>query len=329
MIRILLADASGVAEARRQAGAFAVRLGFDSGDAGRVELVATELATNIVKHGRGGQILVGDDEAGLTLLALDSGPGIANLSEALTDGFSSAGTPGTGLGAIMRQSQTAQIATWPGLGTAVLARLEKGRRDSRRGDAPPLIGAVELSFPGEDVCGDAWSTERSGDVVSLIVADGLGHGQHAARASNEALEVFHRHAAHGLPTLLDYVHGGLRATRGAAVAIARYAAGSGRLEFGGIGNIAGAIVSPTNVKRLVSMPGTAGHNARKIQTFDYPFTSDDLLILHSDGLGTSWSLDRYPGLASMHPTLIAGVLCRDFWRQRDDVTVVVARRGEA
>src|SRR5687768_15258429 len=124
MIRILLADASGVAEARRQAGAFAVRLGFDSGDAGRVELVATELATNIVKHGRGGQILVGDDEAGLTLLALDSGPGIANLSEALTDGFSSAGTPGTGLGAIMRQSQTAQIATWPGLGTAVLARLE-------------------------------------------------------------------------------------------------------------------------------------------------------------------------------------------------------------
>ncbi len=327
MIRIPLTDPSGVAEARREAGALAARLGFDGGDAGRVQLVATELATNIVKHGGGGQILVGDDEAGLTLLALDRGAGIARLSEALTDGFSSAGTPGNGLGAIMRQSQTVQIATWPGLGTAVLAQFEKGAKGPRRDHAPVRIGAVDLPYPGEDVCGDAWSTQASSGIVSVIVADGLGHGQHAAQASNEAMGVFHRHAGHALPALLDYVHGGLRATRGAAVAIARYAAGEEKLEFGGIGNIAGAIVSPGNVKRLVSMPGTAGHNARKIQTFDYSFTSDDLLILHSDGLGTSWSLDRYPGLLSMHPTLIAGVLCRDFWRHRDDVTVVVARRG--
>ena len=73
------------------------------------------------------------------------------------------------------------------------------------------------------------------------------------------------------------------------------------------------------------MPGTAGHNARKIQTFEYPVSAGDLLILHSDGLGTSWNLDRYPGLAVMHPRLIAGVLYRDFWRRRDDVTVIVAR----
>jgi anti-sigma regulatory factor (Ser/Thr protein kinase) len=329
MIRIPLTDASGVAEARRQASFVAARLGFDSGDEGRVKLVATELATNIVKHGGGGQILVGEDRSGLTMLALDNGPGIARLSDALTDGFSSAGTPGNGLGSIMRQSQTVEIATWPGLGTAILTQLEKGGQGPRRAGAPIRIGAVELSHPGEEVCGDAWSAHHSGDITSLIVADGLGHGPYAARASNDALDVFHRHAAHRVQTLLDYVHGGLRATRGAAVAITRYSAGSERLEFGGIGNISGAIVSPGNVKRLVSMPGTAGHNARKIQTFDYAFTSDDLLILHSDGLGTSWSLDHYPGLASMHPMLIAGVLCRDFWRHRDDVTVVVARRGDA
>ena len=46
--------------------------------------------------------------------------------------------------------------------------------------------------------------------------------------------------------------------------------------------------------------------------------------MHSDGLATQWQLDRYPGLAARHPSVIAGVLYRDFRRERDDVTVLVA-----
>jgi hypothetical protein len=75
---------------------------------------------------------------------------------------------------------------------------------------------------------------------------------------------------------------------------------------------------------MVSLAGTAGHNMRKAQSFDYPYP-DGLVLMHSDGLATGWDLDRYPGLAHAHPTLIAGVLFRDYWRQRDDVTVLVAR----
>jgi anti-sigma regulatory factor (Ser/Thr protein kinase) len=333
MMRIAVTESSGVAEARRQAGALADRLGFDESDAGRVRLVVTELATNIVKHGNGGQILVGESAAGgvsgIDVLAFDNGPGIARLDEALADGYSSSGTAGNGLGAILRQSHGVEVATWPGLGTAVHARLEQGRPGRRDERIPVLCGAVTLPHPGEEVCGDAWKAESEGGITTILVADGLGHGANAAAAANEAVRVFQRHKSHQVNTLLDYVHGGLRPTRGAAIAIARADIAAGKLEFGGIGNIAGAIVSRGNVKRLVSMPGTAGHNARKIQTFNHPFTTDDLLILHSDGLGTSWSLDRYPGLSTMHPTLIAGVLCRDFWRQRDDVTVVVMRGGTA
>jgi hypothetical protein len=47
--------------------------------------------------------------------------------------------------------------------------------------------------------------------------------------------------------------------------------------------------------------------------------------MHSDGLGTQWRLERYPGLIQKHPSLIAGVLYRDFNRERDDVTVLVAK----
>jgi hypothetical protein len=46
-------------------------------------------------------------------------------------------------------------------------------------------------------------------------------------------------------------------------------------------------------------------------------------VLHSDGLQTRWRLDAYTGLARRQPSLIAGVLYRDFTRGRDDVTVLV------
>ena len=330
MIRVPVTESSAVAEARRLAGEFARSRGFAETDQGRVKLVATELATNVIKHGRGGDILIGDFEepaTGIEIIALDSGPGIARLEEALRDGYSSAGTAGGGLGAIVRQSEFAQVASWPGMGTAVLARFEPRKGGGTRQTAPARWGAVNIPKPGEEVCGDGFAIADDPEGPSILLADGLGHGPQAAAASLAAVEVFERHRTHRVTTLLDYIHGGLRPTRGAAVAVARVHRATGRLEFGGIGNIAGSIHGPHTAKHLVSLAGTAGHNARKIQSFDYPF-AQDLLILYSDGLSSSWSLDRYPGVNVMHPTLIAAVLTRDYWRQRDDVTVVVLR-GEA
>jgi hypothetical protein len=77
---------------------------------------------------------------------------------------------------------------------------------------------------------------------------------------------------------------------------------------------------------MISMSGTVGYNARIIRAFDYPFESG-LVILYSDGLSASWTLARYPGIEAAHPTVIAGILYRDFCRHRDDATVVVVKRG--
>jgi len=54
-----------------------------------------------------------------------------------------------------------------------------------------------------------------------------------------------------------------------------------------------------------------------------------VLIQHTDGLGTHWDVDRYPGLLGRSPSLIAAVLYRDFNRGRDDVTVLVASEARA
>lgn len=326
-VSIGLTDGSHVAEARREAVAIAGRSGFNDSESGRVALVATELCTNLIKHGRGGEILVGpfqDKEgAGIELIALDQGPGIGNIAEAFRDGFSSLGTAGNGLGAVVRQSNLVDVASWPGIGTGVLARVQPGVPGAKVSHPHSRWGAVSIAMPGQEVCGDSWSVNENG-AVTLMIADGLGHGQDAADASVEAVRLFHRFGAHRVPTLLDYVHGGLRSTRGAAVSIARFDPTLGRVLFSGIGNVAGALASNGSLRRMVTMPGTAGHNARKIQEFDYSFESG-LIILNSDGISTGWNLGRYPGIQSNHPTLIAAVLYRDFGRKRDDATVLVGK----
>jgi anti-sigma regulatory factor (Ser/Thr protein kinase) len=327
MIALAVQDQSQVAETRRRATDMAARQGFGDTDTGRVALVATELATNILKHGSGGEILVGvfgeGSDTGIELIALDKGSGMSNVAASLADGHSTAGTAGTGLGAVVRQSHFVDIASWPGNGTAVLARIKPGQPPEIRTDGS-RTGAVSVPKEGEDVCGDSWGIASGPDETTLLVADGLGHGPEAAEAAVEAVRLFHRFGGHRAPVLLDYIHGGLRATRGAAVSVARFQAGSGKIVYAGIGNVAGVLASNGELRRMVSMPGTAGHNARKIQAFEYPFTAG-LVILHSDGIASSWTLERYPNLAARHPTLIAAVLYRDLTRHRDDATVLVAK----
>jgi anti-sigma regulatory factor (Ser/Thr protein kinase) len=321
-------DQSGVAEARRAATDLAGRVGFSDVEAGKLALIATELSTNLIKHGSGGEILVGtydDNESqGIEILALDKGAGMSNVAACLEDGYSSAGTSGRGLGSVIRQSHFVDIGSWPGLGTAVLARLAPGKPEPGKPPVEPTWGGISIAMTGEDICGDAWSVSNVGGVRTLLVADGLGHGPDAAEASVEAVRLFHRYNGHSVANLIEYVHNGLRGTRGAAVSIARFDAPAKKITFSGIGNVAGMTAVAGETKRMVSMPGTAGFNARKIQSFDYPFERG-LVILYSDGLASSWTIDRYVNLAKLHPSLIAAILYRDFTRRRDDATVLVAK----
>lgn len=330
MISVPVVEASQVADARRKAVAIAHRLGFDETASGRVAIVTTELATNLVKYGSPGEILLSafEDETGtgVEIIALDTGEGLGNLDEALRDGHSTGGSGGTGLGSARRQSQAFDIASWPGRGTAVLARIQARSRPAAADPvAPPPFGAVAVPMRGEDECGDAYCARRHGQGWTVVLADGLGHGVHAAEASGEAIRLFRDRDRDAPGEILGAIHAGLRHTRGGAVSVARYDAERGTLVFAGIGNVSGAILAGGETKRLVSLPGTAGHVARRIQEFEHPFGPDATLVMHSDGIATSWSLERYPGLTGAHPSLVAALMYRDFARGRDDATVLVAR----
>jgi stage II sporulation SpoE-like protein len=119
------------------------------------------------------------------------------------------------------------------------------------------------------------------------------------------------------------IHAGLRATRGAAVAVTSIDLARGRVRFSGLGNIGAAVLAGGRIRHLVSHNGTAGHHGRKIEEYTYPWQPGALLVQHTDGLASHWTLESYPGLSGRHPSLVAGVLYRDFKRGRDDVAVLV------
>jgi anti-sigma regulatory factor (Ser/Thr protein kinase) len=326
--RYRISESSQRGEARRAAAAQANSLGFDEETVGRVALVVSELAGNLVTHvPGGGELLVRSaqrgDSVSIEVVAIDRGPGLGDHNQALRDGFSTSGTPGTGLGAVGRLSDQFDLHTAPGVGTVIVSRIW---RDAQPAEPKVAVGAVCATMVGERVPGDALSVVDHNGRTRMLVADGLGHGVDAEAAAAKAVDVFeHNHRTTTIGELLDTIDQALRATRGAAVSIAEIDPSAHSLQYVGIGNVSGTIHSRDGVRSLVSHNGIVGHAIRRIQEFSYELPAGAVVVLHSDGLKSRWTFDSYAGLLRRDPTVVAAVLFRDFERGRDDATALVAR----
>jgi anti-sigma regulatory factor (Ser/Thr protein kinase) len=316
---------SDIAAARRAGQRMADDLGLDDIRAGRLALLISEAATNILKHAIEGRLFLTEVRAGalrgIDVVAMDRGPGIGNLANALRDGVSTAGTAGTGLGAMRRLSDEFDAYAPRDKGSAFFMRLWNGTAPA----SPLAAGALCIPIASEDECGDAWAMAHLRNGVSLMSIDGLGHGVDAAVAAHAALVALDARPALAPGAQIEACHQALRATRGAAMAVAQLDFGSDQIRFAGIGNISACIIDGGMRKQMVSHNGIVGHNMRKVQEFTHPCAPGALIILHSDGISNSWDLTSYPGLSACNPVLIAAVLLRDFGRARDDANVLVVR----
>lgn len=321
-------SASGTA--RRAATALAARVGMREERVNEIALVVTELTANLVKHAGSGSVLLrlrhGAAGPVVEVVSVDAGPGIADVTAALEDGVSTAGTLGIGLGSVVRLATTWDIWSRPGAGTVITAGFASDRPvDGPGGQAAGAPAAVGITRPmaGQDVCGDAYAIREDDGVLTLMLADGLGHGPLAAVASTEAVRVFRGAPAGGPVPLLTAVHRALHGTRGAAVAVARLEAD--QVRYSGVGNIAGVVVDGTARRVMISHPGIVGAQARTIRETTYPLPRGAAVIMHSDGVTERQTLDGYPGLLTRSPLVTASVVLRDFGVRRDDASVVVAR----
>jgi len=321
--------ASDVAAARRAGQKLADTLGFAEVQAGRLAIVITEAGTNILKHAGEGTLYImraqsGVDAPGIDVLAVDSGPGIRDLQTSLRDGVSTAGTAGTGLGALRRQADEFDVWTARDQGSVFFMRLWSS-------PAPPEpcgieVGALYVPLAGEDESGDGWAVSCNSDGATLLGVDGLGHGPEAHKAAAAAIAALERRPSATPAETLHAAHEALRITRGAALSVARIDYAANQLRFAGIGNVNGIVYDGDTRRALVSHNGIVGNNMRKVQEFSVDCPPGALVILHSDGIQTQWDLKAYPGLLARTPAIVAGILMRDFIRRRDDAMVLVGRR---
>lgn len=324
-VAVTVTETTQVGVARRTAVAAARALNFDETLSGKVAVVVTELANNLIKHGSGGELVCQIDRTKqcVQLWALDNGRGMSNVTECMRDGYSTAGSPGTGLGAVARLASTFEIFSQPNKGTAVYAEI--GAQSAHVDGCS--YGAISVPRLGEVVCGDGWAPYCDASNVGYMVVDGLGHGSDAAQAAEAALAVWDEDTARTTPVeFLQHAHVALHATRGAAMALAIADRAKRVIHYAGVGNISATIVAPSLATRsMVSSNGTVGMETRRVQEFHYPYERGAVLVMYSDGIGTHWRLESYAGLIMKHPGLIAGVLYRDQKRGRDDATVLVAK----
>ncbi|MDT5039171.1 MAG: hypothetical protein QOE51_156 [Actinoplanes sp.] len=319
-------EAAGTASAaRRAAERLASELSMPELRIADLSIVAAELAGNLVKHAEQGVVLVRPvrtaTEAGVEIVAFDSGPGMRDVAHSIGDGHSTAGTLGIGLGAIVRQAGWYDLHSVPGRGTVLIAQVWPRA-------VPPPEWAAGLVRPitGERVSGDGFALRTTGGRRQVLVCDGLGHGPLAALATQEAQRVFQAGASMPPTAVVELLHRTLGHTRGAALAVAELDHDGGVVRFAGLGNISGTVLAPDGSRRgMVSVPGIAGHQKRQVREYEYPLPPGAVVLMHSDGVVDRWDPADYPGLLTHSPQLIAATVLRDAGTRRDDAGVLVAR----
>src|SRR5262245_50148348 len=246
-------DISQVAEARRSVTRLATEMDFDETETGKLAIIITEMATNLIKHAGGGLLLLRglakEKGASIEILAIDKGRGILDLNQSVQDGYSTTSTPGGGLGAIHRLSTLFDLYSVPASGTALLARSGLGSSHDRKQSEPFEIGVVCLPKPGEVVSGDSWDVGYSKDRCLFLVVDGLGHGASAAQASEEAVHIFRKNLSRNPASIVEALHLALRSTRGAVAVVVEIDLALSQVKISGVGNISAMVLFPDNNRR--------------------------------------------------------------------------------
>jgi anti-sigma regulatory factor (Ser/Thr protein kinase) len=315
-------DASAVAACRQAVQIMAERLEFPAARIGQLAIAVTEAASNLHKHAEQGSLLLcvnrDGPQPGIDLVTIDAGPGVRDVTAALRDGHSTAGTLGIGLGAIQRLADFADMYSRAGHGTSLVARFCVSPPVSQ----PQWAGLIR-PITGETECGDAYGVVLADGAVTAVLCDGLGHGPLAAAAAAAGVAAVLDDPAGEPAALLERAHRRMSGTRGGAVGVVQV--GGQLARFAGLGNVAASIVSDGQRKSMISIPGIAGVQARTIRQFEYDVPPGSAVVLHSDGVSSRWEAAALPALEARDPLLIAAVLLAEAGVHRDDAGVLVLK----
>lgn len=317
---------------RSKLAAISHRIGIPDLKRENMLLVASELVQNNIKHAGGSGMIQIWMQPGptLDLLALDYGPGIADLGQAEEDGYSTARTFGKGLGAIRRLSDESYIYTQPEnfgqakkwSGTVFLARFILG---SDKDFMPKKIGLFSRSLSDKRYNGDRIYWQKNGTHLRWLHLDGLGHGEEAlAATANLATHLSH---SDQLNTILKNVDRQLVKTRGAVGIVCEIDLAPRNLQLLGVGDMHAHVYDHGEMQLIGFAPGILGKEHRSTSPVQSALGKRATVITASDGIRRNWDSQNFTGLFGHHPQLIAYTLGNIMGRISDDQSIFVTAIG--
>lgn len=324
--QVSLGEALDCSMAQQAARRLTRELGFTTTHSEEVVLAVAELAANVVRHaGRGVLIfrpLDCDGRVGIEVEAEDHGPGISDIEQAFTDGYSSAGGLGYGLGTVNRLMDDLEIASTAALGTRILCR--RWIRSERAQLPVWELGVASRSRGGAPHNGDAFVIREWDGKLLAGVIDGLGHGEAAQHAALAVQAFVQSH--YDLPLDKMFLGAGraCRGTRGVVMALSRFESPTS-MTLATVGNIEARVWSGQERVEFLVKRGILGVGEVHAVVQQQRWQSGWILVLHSDGLRTHWQWDDFPGLERQPAQVIAYKLLNDLNKPDDDATVVVVR----
>lgn len=299
---------------------------------GEIDIIVSELASNLIKHAKGGEFLyrvnkVGDDDFVFEILCIDNAAGIADPARMMKDGISTSNTLGQGLGAISRLSDSFQLYSIPQWGTIVYSMVSSNKDRIVRNSGLDLdIRALCVNKPKETVSGDAYLIKRTRSTIQLFLGDGLGHGEHAHEAVKRAGQSFMDSKEVEPVAILREMHEKVRRTRGLVAAVAILDLVRKEWKICAIGNILTRLYTGITFKHYLSYNGTVGLNIpNSLHESAFGAEKNQYLIMCSDGIRTRYDISRYPSILKYDNMILAGAMYKDFTRRTDDSSIVVAK----
>jgi anti-sigma regulatory factor (Ser/Thr protein kinase) len=331
--RYKIEDRSYIAFIKREIHLKAVGAKFDKIEVGKIDIIVSELTSNLIKHAIEGELLYrisinAGNVPTFEVICIDKGPGISDMPSAMRDGTSTKGTMGGGLGAMQRMSSLFQIFSMRQWGTVLYSRVGPEARVSEQSKSGLDLDVRAVCVPKahEEVCGDGYKVVNTATHTKILFGDGLGHGPHAKEAMDAAGNFFFESEDNEPVEIIRRMHEEVRRTRGLVAAVAVIDKKAARWHLCGVGNISVRLYSGIEYRNYMSYNGTIGMNIPKsMNSTIIPLERNQHLIMCSDGLTTRWNLGPYPAIFKYDANLLAGVLYKDFSRGNDDASILIAK----
>ena len=323
-------DRSYFAILKKDIHALAKEAQFSERKVGEIDIVVSEMVSNLVKHAGGGQILVKlveqDGLQGIEIISIDNGQGMTDVSRMVADGVSTKNTLGQGLGAMKRLSNIFQVYSQRDWGTVILVRLFTEKFPFYIKQPTVEIRSVVLPKPGEKECGDGFFQNVTRSHIKLFLGDGLGHGAEAAKAVDKAGEAFMDCTETDASNIIRHINDEVKKTRGLVGTVAVFDLAEMKWQICGVGNIMTKVIGPSTFKNLMAYNGIIGLNVpRTLNTQEIEYEKGQHIIMCSDGLKSKWDTIRYPAIQRYDLSILAAALIKDFARNTDDMSVVCCK----